>query len=836
MQRYVLLVIISLIITNLHAEKPKKKGKKRNPKELSEIVITPFDFINNYKPEKTKYFDLIHTRLDIEPIFADKTLKGVATLTLKPHFYGQNRLELDAKYLQIKKVQLLSDNTTQNLSYTYDTLKLAIDLKKEFTRNDTLNVRVEYVALPYTQSEGQIKEGRGLYFIDAEKKNPYKETHLWTQGEEESNSCWFPTIDATNQKTSEEIFVTIDKKQTSISNGLLVSSKDNGNGTKTDYWRQEKPHAPYLFFLEIGEFAKWETKWHGKEVSAYTFPYYKETLPEIYKNLPEMMTYFSTILNYEFPWDKLSNVVGNDYTAGAMENTSAIIYYDKMLCTKQDMIDENFDWIIAHELFHQWFGDLVTCESWSNLTLNESMTDFSEYLWTEYKYGTDAAAYYNYKSQQKYLIVSHNKSEPIVNYYYDKSHDLFDELRYEKGGRILAMLRNYVGDTAFYKALNLYLVENQYGTGELADLRIAFEKITGEDLNWFFNQWWLSKGHPILDIQSSYDEKNKTIELKVKQTQPEADAPLFKIPTKVDVFVNGVRKTYPIVITQKEQTFYFSSAQKPQLVNFDADKILLCEKTDNHSKEENIYKYYNGKSFIDKLEALDALTYYLKDNEEVRSIFLNALENKSKEVRLVAIKTIEPILFTNKAPLILALQKVINTDPESEVREDALDMLGGIQRKDIVPICEKVLNVDSSFLVKTTALNYLYSYDVDKAWTYAKKYSNTDNRKMLSMVCKVLKDSSADNLAVLEKSIYLGAQFLHYQNFRSIGKYLEICSIENFEKGIHFLKDIYDYEESDFNTTSAQKTVQDLRRRLQEKASNNSKRLDIIAKVWKDLP
>ncbi len=832
MQRFLLISIISLIIINLYAEKPKKRGKKRNPKELSEIVITPFDYINNYKPEKTKAFDLIHTRLDIVPVFAEKKLNGKATLTLKPHFYNQQKLELDARYMQIQSVFMLEKNKHQSVSFTYDTSKLFINLDKTYTKEDTLQLEISYTALPYTQSDEQVKDGRGLYFIDAENKNPYKETHLWTQGEEESNSCWFPTIDATNQKTTEELYVTIDKNLTSISNGLLISSKDNGNGTKTDYWKQDKPHAPYLFFLEIGDFAKWQTSWHGKEVSAYTFPKYKESLEDIYKNLPEMLEYYSRILNYEFPWEKLTNVVANDYTAGAMENTSAIIYYDKMLCTKQDLLDENFDWIITHELFHQWFGDLVTCESWSNLTLNESMADYSEVLWTAYKYGKDEAEYYNQLSTQKYMQASRVKNEPIVNYYYDKRHDLFDELRYEKGGRVLHMLRNYVGDSAFFKSLHLYLVQHAYGSAEIADLRKAFEQVTGEDLNWFFNQWWLSKGHPVLDIKSVYDDKNKTIALTIKQTQPEADAPVFKIPTKIDVFVDGKKTTYPVTISQREQTFYFPSAKKPQLVNFDADKVLLCEKTDNLSKEENIYKYYNGTTFMDKMEALNALSIYTKDHDEVRDLFLKALDDKSRPIRLVALDNIEPLLFTNKAPLILALQKTINTDPESRVRDKALDLLASTQKKNVVPVCIKILDSDSSLMVKSTALDYLYTYDQTQAWTYAKKWSNTDNRKLLSVVCKVLKDSSADNLDVMEKSIYLGAQYIHYQNFRSITKYLEICSMENFEKGIHFLKDIYDYEESDFNTKAAKKAVDDLKRTFDGKSS---KRVEIINGIWNDL-
>ena len=189
-----------------------------------------------------------------------------------------------------------------------------------------------------------------------------------------------------------------------------------------------------------------------------------------------------------------------DYTAGAMENSSAIIYYDNLLCDKRQLIDGNFDWIISHELGHQWFGDYVTPESWANLTLSESFADYAEYIWMEYKYGKDLAEAYRIQATQKYLNSSSYRNNPIINYYYETPHDLFDDIRYEKGGAVLHLLRNYVGDEAFFTALNKYLKEHRFGIAELSDLRKAFEAVTGKDLNWFFNQWWLEKGHPILPV------------------------------------------------------------------------------------------------------------------------------------------------------------------------------------------------------------------------------------------------------------------------------------------------------------------------------------------------
>jgi len=253
-----------LIFTSLNAKCPKKRGSKKNPKSLDELVITPQNYITSYKSSYQKYFDLLSTKLNVKPVFNEKKIYGTAELMLRPHFYDQNELVLDAKYMKINSVELITLNGRKKLHFTYDTLKLKIDLEKYFTSNDQINIFIDYVAQPYTEDSLQVETGRGIYFIDVEDKNPYKPMHMWSQGEEESSSCWFPTLDATNQKTTEEIFVTLDKNLVSLSNGLLLDSKDNGDGTKTDHWKQDKPHSPYLFFLGIGYYYKSVDKWRDK--------------------------------------------------------------------------------------------------------------------------------------------------------------------------------------------------------------------------------------------------------------------------------------------------------------------------------------------------------------------------------------------------------------------------------------------------------------------------------------------------------------------------------------------------------------------------------------------
>jgi aminopeptidase N len=253
----------------------------------------------------------------------------------------------------------------------------------------------------------------------------------------------------------------------------------------------DQPHAPYLFFIGAGDFAVVKDTWKGKEVSYYVDKEYAPVAKKIFGLTPEMMTYFSKITGVEYPWVKYGQMVAHDYVSGAMENTTATLHGDGAQQDARELVDgNNWEGTIAHELFHQWFGDYVTTESWSNLTLNESFANYSEYLWDEYKYGKDKADATHYSAMQGYLGSGSEKKD-LVRFYYGDKEDMFDAVSYNKGGRILHMLRNYVGDSAFFKSLNLYLTTNKYKSAEAHQLRLAFEEITGKDLNLFFNQWYL---------------------------------------------------------------------------------------------------------------------------------------------------------------------------------------------------------------------------------------------------------------------------------------------------------------------------------------------------------
>jgi aminopeptidase N len=374
-------------------------------------------------PAATLLHDVVNTKLDVRFDWAKQYLLGTAVLTLRPHFYPQSALVLDAKGFDVKTVQLVGEKGDKTLTYKYDRAQLVIALDKAYTRDQTYQVRVAYVAKPNELPQGgsaAITSDKGLYFINPLGKEPNKPRQIWTQGETQSSSCWFPTIDHPNQRMTQEIALTVDNQYKTLSNGLLVASRKNADGTRTDTWRQTLPAAPYLTMLAVGDFAVVSDTWRGKAVDYYVEPQYKNTAKAVFGHTPEMLEFFSKRLGLDFPWEKYAQIAVRDYVSGAMENTTATVHGSTIQATSRELLDAQYEGAestIAHELFHHWFGDLVTCESWSNLPLNESFANYSQYLWAEQKYGPDQAALVQQHDLAAYLEEANDKREPLIRYH-----------------------------------------------------------------------------------------------------------------------------------------------------------------------------------------------------------------------------------------------------------------------------------------------------------------------------------------------------------------------------------------------------------------------------------
>ncbi|HEU4607198.1 MAG TPA: M1 family aminopeptidase, partial [Chitinophagaceae bacterium] len=413
---------------------------------------------------------------------------------------------------------------------------------------------------------------------------------------------------------------------------------------------------------------------------------------------------------------KYAQITGRDYVSGAMENTTATLHAENAQQDARELVDGNaWESTIAHELFHQWFGDLVTTESWSNITLNESFANYSETLWSEYKYGKDAGDEQNYTDMMGYLR-SNSEKKDLVRYYYSDKEDVFDAVSYNKGGRILHMLRHYVGDSAFFRALNLYLTTYKYKSAEASQLRLAFEDVTGLDLHWFWNQWYYGSGHPVLNIDYKYDDAAGLATVIVQQTQK--DSRIFTLPIAIDVYESGKKTRHQLWLEHQADTFSFSYKKRPDLINVDAEKILLAVKKDNKTLQNYIYQYSHAGSYVDRREAIEFASKNQTDAAAL-AFLKEALKDRYFKLREMAVSGLDMDNETVKNAVEQQVFALASKDPSAPVRAAALEKLTKYDKDDYNSLFEKSLH-DSSYSVAGVALEALAARDQEKAYEFAK--------------------------------------------------------------------------------------------------------------------
>ncbi len=665
-----------------------------------------------YRATPEKINNLVHTKLDVRFDYDKSYLYGKAWITLQPHFYATDSLTLDAKAMDIKSVNLFVNGKNTPLKYVYDSLQLKIKLNKTYTKDQKYTLYIDYVSRPNEYKSATkgfaITDDKGLYFINPKGEEQGKPTQIWTQGETESNSVWFPTIDKPNQKMTHEIAMTVSDKYVSLSNGLMTSSKKNPNGTRTDVWKMTQPHAPYLVFMGVGDYTVIKDKYKNIPVDYYVEKEYGPYAKQIFGLTPEMMAFFSKITGVEYPWAKYAQITARDYVSGAMENTTTTLHGQSAQQNARELADGNrWEDVIVHELFHHWFGDLVTTESWSNLTMNESFANYSEYLWREYKYGKESADAHLYNDMQGYLM-GNNFNKDLVRHYYRNADDMFDAVSYNKGGVILHMLRKYVGNEAFNTSLNKILTSKKFGTVEAHDLRLVFEEVTGKDLNWFFNQWYFSNGHPQLNI--NYSSTANTATVNIEQTQK--NAPVFRFPLAIDVVVNGKKTRHNVWVDKAKHTFTFATSQKPELINADAEKYLLCTKTENKNIAEYIAQYKYAENFLDRREAVDYALKNIMQPGAADFIINQALSDSNYLIRQMVLYGLNPQIMN--AAAISKIENIATTDKHKPTRAAAIDILGYMRNAQYLPVFLANVN-DSSYSVAGSALQSLSMLDRDKA-------------------------------------------------------------------------------------------------------------------------
>ncbi|MCC6572871.1 MAG: HEAT repeat domain-containing protein [Planctomycetes bacterium] len=511
---------------------------------------------------RDRLVDVQHILIEIEPNFETKSLSGFATLTVSAINEGTEFVELDAAEMKIAGVKVRG----KPVHFHHDGQKLCVHFDNAPKPDKPFDITVEYATTPR----------RGAYFVGPDKAYPNKHREMWTQGQDEDSRYWFPCFDYPNEKATTEVIAKVPAGMISLSNGKLIKVTRKSDH-ELHHWKQAIPHVAYLVTLVIGEYTKIKDSWDGIEVSYYVPPGREEDGKRSFSRTPAIMKLFSEKTGVRYPYEKYSQITAVDFIFGGMENTTATTQTELTLHDARAHLDFKSDGLVAHELAHQWFGDYVTCRDWSHAWLNEGFATFMETVWCEAEEGWAETQYYFERDMKAYLDEDRGAyRRPIVTNVYREPLDLFDRHLYQKGALVLHHLRATIGERLFWKSINHYLNKHAKSSVITQDLINAIQDVTGRNMEWFFDQWVFSGGHPDFKISAKWDDKSNQLELNVVQKQAKDElTAIFRVETKVRFVWEGGEETRDFELSEVSHRYFIKLPKRPKMVLFDPGNTVL---------------------------------------------------------------------------------------------------------------------------------------------------------------------------------------------------------------------------------------------------------------------
>jgi len=663
----------------------------------------------HYNPDRPG--QVKHIFLDLVLDIANQSLSGTCTTTVVPVRDGIHQLTLDAVNLNIPSVQV----EKKPQPFDYDGEQLHIQLVNPTEVENEIQIAIAY---------NVAKPQRGLYFIKPDQHYPHKPTQVWTQGEDEDSRFWFPCFDYPGQLATSEIRVRVPKPLIAISNGELIATEEDGED-QIYHWLQKQVHPTYLMTLAVGDFAEIRDEWQGKPVTYYVEKGYEEDARRSMGKTPQMIEFFSEKFGYPYPYPKYAQVCVDDFIFGGMENTSTTLLTDRCLLDERAALDnQRTESLVAHELAHQWFGDLVVIKHWSHAWIKEGMASYSEVFWTQQEYGADDGAYYLLGEARSYLAEDSSRyRRPIVTHVYREAIELYDRHLYEKGACVYHMIRTELGDDLFWKAIQTFVQDNAHKTVETIDLLRAIEKATGRNLLFLFDQYVFRGGHPDYKVAYSWDNDSQLAKVTVTQTQVKEgkngnndnNGDLFdlKIPiafgyTQQDSAgeaqgVAPLLKPFTVRIHEREQSFYFPLEKKPQFVSFDCGNNYLKTVSLEYPTPELKAQLQSDPDPISRIYAAKALAK--KGGLEVVKALSDALiQDTFWGVRAEVVKQLAQVKLDQVSDALIAgLQ-----DPDARVRRSVVESLGKIKTTQSYEALKQLLLIgDASYYVEAAAASAL---------------------------------------------------------------------------------------------------------------------------------
>ena len=586
----------------------------------------------------------IHLWLDgAAPQFHGEVAERVAALRA-----GVVDFKFDSVGLNIQDVTI--DGAPSKFSTT--PTQLIVSLPRPATRGERHDILIRYSGKPK----------RGLYFILPNQDYPHQPAEVWTQGEAEDTRYYIPLYDYPNDRATSEMLLTVPSNWITVSNGRLMGVKNEGDRAKTWDWKQSQPLSTYLISAIAGEFDEQDDSWNGVALRFLVPRGNQFEIQSTFARTKQMLDLFSSKLGVPYPWTQYAQTSVDGFTEGGMENTSATTLSVRDLVNPQVLPELRVgdDFVISHEMAHQWFGDLVTCKDWANLWLNEGFATFFEHYWMEQHYGADEAAYEFWTDRRDWFGQKRLFAVPIVTRDFDDSTKYAGNI-YTKAGWVLQMLREKLGDDDFFAALRHYLTVNRGQNVVTADLQKSIEQATSTDVDEFFHQWIYGAGAPEFSVAYTYDPAAHQIKLNVTQTQKvEGAVGLFDVPIGIEIATSAGSHTYSVDVSRAQQSFTFPAGSAPLMVIFDkGDKIL---KTADFPKDPAlwIYQLKNAETVPDRADA---------------AVALGAVRNNSAAVAALADSAQHDRFWGARAESLKALAKIGGPDAQTAVLAGLNDRL-----------------------------------------------------------------------------------------------------------------------------------------------------------------
>ncbi len=635
-------------------------------------------------PQRVRVFDLLHQRVAISFDLDQHAVTGEVATRVVITAAPADTVRLDASNLTIDAA---FDAAGRPLRFTSDTSSVTVHLPSRAKIGDTVQFTLRYHGHPE----------RGMYFV------PRRPT-MWTQGEAIETPSWVPTYNAPNDKTTWEILVTADTGMSVLSNGRLVSVTKTPDGRmQTWHWSQEKPASTYLYSIVAAHFAVLRDSWRGIPVEYWVAPDTLDATWRTFGETPSMIETYSRVLGVNYPWAKYDQAIIPDFTYGGMENVSATTQTDLALHDASAEPEWSGRGLNAHELAHQWFGDLTTTATWAHAWINEGLTTYMESVHEEQSRGREAAQWNWINQQAQAERADLNQERPLVfgeQPGTDPIQIFFSGHVYPKGAQLAHQLRRLVGDSLFWKGMKRFLTDNAYKPVETADYAIAMEKATGRDLDWFFDQWAYGIGYPKVKVAREWRPATRTLHLTVDQTQKiDSTHPVFRFPATVRVITRDSIVRHEIMVSSPHQSFDLPLPAAPVSFRFDEGGWLLGTVTTDQTAGELAALARHDLDFTARWWALRQLDTLI-DAAARDARRLIALNDENQHLRVEAVRQLGNDASTGASSIIRSAL----ADPSSAVRASAVEALAHRDSVGVQATAVTMIEHDPSAAVQVAAL------------------------------------------------------------------------------------------------------------------------------------